>query len=96
MTQRIYWRKYWVTAQSLGREASQYKRFNGAVVYAPRDLPKEPGAVVQVILEMPGEYATTVDTPTRLLAAWHQHVPEHEHCYCKREHNRRVEHRSEV
>lgn len=82
-----HWRKYWITAQSLGRGHSPYRRFDGAVVYAPAKLPTGPDAVVHVILEKPGEYATTLDVPTRLLAAWHPPVAEHEHCYCKRGHN---------
>lgn len=80
----IHWRKYWITAQSLGRGHSPYKRFDGAVVYAPENLPKEPGAVVQVLLETPGEYATSMVVPTGLLAAWHPPVAGHRHCYCKR------------
>lgn len=82
----IHWRKYWIVAQSLGRGHSPYRRYNGAVVYAPENLPTGPDAVVQVIIEAPGEYARSMQVPTKLLAAWHPPVADHEHCYCKREH----------
>lgn len=76
----MQWSKYWITAQTLRGEDARFKRFNGAVVYAPAKL--ENGGTVRVILETPGQYATTLDIPKRLLATWHQHVPGHRHCYC--------------
>lgn len=79
---RIRWRKYWITAPS---GSSRYRSLDGAVVYAPADLPSGPGAVVQVIRETPGQYATTFDVPTVLLARWHPYEPEgHRYCYCQR------------